>query len=326
MIAARPLVRLGVGHAQGRIVPAGDGVEIEPGAAAFGVAETLEHLGDVALGHLELVRHRDAVAVVPDREQHRRLQHAHRVDRLPEHAFGAAGVADGAERHLVAVIGEAAAQLAQPFAQAIDLRRPRQTHQPRHLRRRRRQIGGRVVALDQVLPGAVGPQHAGGEVAGHRAAAERRLRFEVGVGVELGEELAHRHRAQRQHEGLIAVVARPDVASAEGIGHRQLGHLLAVAEDPELGAPGEHLGATQNADVPAADADPIVAQHRVGIEPVPRRAVLERAGDGDRCGGSLLDLLRHAQSVILPAEAARARSERQPTNIMSSLAAGRSKR
>src|SRR6266853_1961858 len=97
-----------------------------------------------------------------------------------------------------------------------------------------------------------------GEVVAHLPAARRRLGLDVGVAVELREELAHVGHAGRPHERLVAVVARAPVARTEGLRHRDVGHFLAVAEDAERGIPAQHLCASDDAGAPAAVGQAVV--------------------------------------------------------------------
>ena len=75
------------------------GVEVQP-RATFLATEALEHGRDRALRRLELVRHRDPVAVIPHRDHERDLEHSGGVEALPEHAFARARVADRGEADL----------------------------------------------------------------------------------------------------------------------------------------------------------------------------------------------------------------------------------
>ena len=95
---------------------------------------------------------------------------------------------------------------------------------------------------------------------GHRAAGGAGLALEIGVGVELGEELLHGEQAEGHHEGLVTVVAGAEVAGAEGPRQGDLGDLLAVAEDAELGLAGEHLPPADQARLPALESDAVVAE------------------------------------------------------------------
>ncbi|SRR5260221_6233145 len=88
----------------------------------------------------------------------------------------------------------------------------------------------------------------------------------VGMGIELGEVFVEGGRADGEHEGLVAVVAGPPVAAAEGAGHGQLRHLLAVAEDAELGLAGQHFLAADEAHLPAAEGNPVVLENALTRE------------------------------------------------------------
>ena len=70
--------------------------------------ESLEHRGDRALRRLELVGHRDPIAVVPYRDHQRDLQDSRCVQAFPEHAFAGPRVPDRREADLLAGAGEAA--------------------------------------------------------------------------------------------------------------------------------------------------------------------------------------------------------------------------
>jgi len=244
-------------------------------------AEAGEQLREV-LGDLVLVGHGDTVAVVPDRQHHRRLQHADRVDRLPEQALGAAGVADGAEGHLVAMVREPGGrrQLGQLAVQAGGVGEPGQA---RHLRGHRRQVGGGVDQLDEVAKAAVGVDQAGREVGVHRPPAGARLEPDVGIGVELGEELLDGEQAEREHHGLIAVVAGAEVALAQHLRQRQVRHLLAVAEDAELGLAGEHLAAADQARLAALAGDAVIVERLLAAERGDPGGRLGRGGRAVRC-------------------------------------------
>ncbi len=92
-----------ISFAKRRVVPPLDRVEVIAAGFAGLAPEAGERRGEIFLDDLVLVVHRDAVVVVPDRHQQRRAQHPGGVERLPEQAFGTAGVADGAEGDLIAV-------------------------------------------------------------------------------------------------------------------------------------------------------------------------------------------------------------------------------
>ncbi len=257
VVAAHLLGRRQVGLAERRIVPGLHRVEVEA-VVALAVAETGEHLAEVLFGDLVHVVDGDAVVVVPDRHQERRPQHAHGVDRLPEHAFGAAGVADGAEGDLVAAVGKAR-QVPEAVELAVEARGVGEAHEAGHLGAGGRGVGRAVEDRGEVAPGAVGLEGPGGEVGVHLASG--RGRIVLGVGVELGEEALEGRHAGGEHEGLVAVVAGAEVPRAKGLGHRQLGHLLAVAEDAELGLAGEHFLASDERRLAALVAESVVAEN-----------------------------------------------------------------
>ena len=88
---------------QFRIVPPSHDVKINARAAAGTMTETFQDSGDVAFGHLKRVGNRDTESVIPDREQHRRLQHANGIDRFPEKTFSTTGISDRAKYNFIAV-------------------------------------------------------------------------------------------------------------------------------------------------------------------------------------------------------------------------------
>src|SRR5207253_3218922 len=116
-----------------RIVPTFYGVDVIALLTAAVALKSFEELGEIALGDLKLVRHGDAVSVVPDRNDHRHADHAGGIDRLPEHPLGAARVTDRAPRDLVAAVRELR-HLFHLTDDAIELRRVAESDEPRHLR------------------------------------------------------------------------------------------------------------------------------------------------------------------------------------------------
>ena len=259
------------------VIPAVHDVDVVA-ALLFRIAlKSFQQLRDVALRHLEFVRHRDAVVVVPDRDEHRHLQHARRIDRLPEHPLGTTGVADRAPRDLVAVARELRGRF-QLFELAIDLRRVRESDQPRHLRAGRRNVGGGVVGVGLIAERAVGIEQPRREVAVHRAAAGPRIVLDVGMRVQLREEFVERADAGGEDEGLIAVVAAAPVALAERARHGQLRDLFAVAEDAEFGLAGQHFPAADQAGLPRAPGDAVVVDDALARELRADRFGLFRCG------------------------------------------------
>ena len=262
VLPPHPFGGLQIGLAEGRVVPAACPVEVDPVRHPLVALEAGEHLGEAALGELVLDRHRDAVAVVPDREQHRRLHHGGGVDRLPEEAFGARGVADRAEGDLVAPPREVR-EVGEVGPAAEDARGVAEADQTWHLRGGRGDVGGGVRQAGEVEPLAGRVEEAGGEVGVHLPPGRARLALRIRVGVELCEVLFEGEGPDREHEGLVAVVARAPVAGAEGPGHRELRDLLAVAEDPELRLAGEHLAAAEVARLPRQVPEPVVVEDRL---------------------------------------------------------------
>ena len=89
----------------------------------------------------------------------------------------------------------------------------------------------------------------------------------IGMGIKLGEELLNGGRAQREHERLVAIVARAKVAFAESPRHGDLGKLLPVAKNAELGPTVEYLATADNACLPALHAQFVIAQDFSGAQP-----------------------------------------------------------
>jgi len=147
----------------------------------------------------------------------------------------------------------------------VELGRVRQAHKPRHLGGRGRQIGRAVVPACLGLEAAVGVKKAGCEMARHLSTARCRFGHDIGMGVEFGKEFFDRHQIQSQHQRLVPVIAGPEIALPERVGHGKLGRFLAVAENAELGLSRKHLATTKNAELPAPDPDAVVAQYGVGI-------------------------------------------------------------
>ena len=103
MVVTNQFRRFDVRGTQLRIVPASRDVDIDAGPSAHAVLESFQDSRDVSLRHLKRIGNGDPEAVIPDRQQHRNLQDADRIDRFPEEAFGASGVADRAENDFIAV-------------------------------------------------------------------------------------------------------------------------------------------------------------------------------------------------------------------------------
>src|SRR6266536_5936258 len=100
----------------------------------------------------------------------------------------------------------------------------------------------------------------------HPPAAGPRIVRDIGVGVELPEELVERSHAEGQDEGLIAVIARAPVALAEGARPGELRHFLAVAKNAELRLAGEHLLAADQTGLATAKGDAVVLENALAGE------------------------------------------------------------
>ena len=225
---------------------------------AVAAAESLEQGRDRTLRCLELVGHRDAVAVVPDRHDKRRTEHADRVEAFPEDALGRPGVADRGEADLVAVAREAPRHRAERRRLAVELGGPGQADRARHLRADRRKIRSRLTRREEILPAALFVEDARREVTQHLATRGVGIAHDVRVGVELGEVLRQIGETDREHEGLVAVVARSPIAGPESARHGQLCDLLTFPRDAERRLSDEHLTSRELARRPAAHREAIV--------------------------------------------------------------------
>src|SRR5688572_2568828 len=144
--------------------------------------EALEDSRDVALRHLKRIRNRNAETVIPDRQQHRDLQDANRVDRFPEQSFRASGVADGSEHDFIAVRGKRVAfrELGHP---SVEFRRVGEPYQARHLRRCWREVCRGVVAIGLGKEVSLLIEQARREMARYGTPAKERFGYGVGVSV-----------------------------------------------------------------------------------------------------------------------------------------------
>ena len=100
----------------------------------------------------------------------------------------------------------------------------------------------------------------------HRPAAGPWIVLDVRIGVELSEEFVECSHPRGEDEGLIAVVAGSPIAFAEGAGHGQLRHFLAVAEDAELRLAGEHFLAADQAGLTASKGHTVVPDDALARE------------------------------------------------------------
>src|SRR5205085_6360854 len=126
-----------------------------------------------------------------------------------------------------------------------------EAEEPRHLRARGREVGGNVERVDLRLELAVLADEARREVRIHRTAAGPRIVRDVRVRVELSKELVERRGAGREHERLIAVIARAPVTAAECARPCELRDFFPVAKDAELRLAGQDFFAPDQAGVTA---------------------------------------------------------------------------
>ena len=212
------------------------GVEVQSRSALL-TPEALEHRRDRALRRLELVRHRDAIPVVPDGDDERDLQHTGRVEAFPEHALARACVPDGGEADFLSVVRETARDRARGGRFAVQLRCPGQADRPGHLRADRGKLGRGLPRSEKVLPFPAFVERPRREVAQHLATRRVRVADDVWVGVELREVLGEIGQSDREHERLVAVIPRPPVTRSERVRHPELGDLLALAGYAKRGVP-----------------------------------------------------------------------------------------
>ena len=106
MVAPDVVCRCAKYVAQLRVVPSMRFVQGDTGLAVRAALESIQYVRDVGLGDLQFIGDRDAVAVVPDRQQHRHLQNADGVDGFPKNSLRAGGVPDGAEGDFIAAAAE----------------------------------------------------------------------------------------------------------------------------------------------------------------------------------------------------------------------------
>ena len=227
-------------------------------APALVAAESLEQLRDRAFGRLQLVGDGDAVAVVPDRDDERRLQDPDRVQALPKGALARPGVPDRREAHLVAVPRKATRDLAKRRRLAVELRRPGESDGAGHLRADRREIRCRLAGREEILPLAGPVERSGREVTQHLPAGRVRIAHHVRIGVELREVLREVGEPDREHEGLIAVVPRAPITRPKGPRHGELRDLLSLPGDAEGGFADEDLASRQLARRATPNGEPVV--------------------------------------------------------------------
>ena len=174
-------------------------------------------------------------------------------------------------------MNEAYAQVLESVQVPVESGGESQTDETGHLGPRWRQIRGRIEGIRQFLPASVLRQQPTGEVRVHLSSTRRRISIRLGIGIELSEELVDPQQAQGEHQCLIPVVARAEVALAEGTSQGNLSHLFAISEDPELGLARENFLAAQQARLPTLVGDSVVANDALASQ-VKRDALLRRHG------------------------------------------------
>jgi len=276
--ADRPLV----GQQEGRIVPGahlqdddaptgqlrfgfGERNATIPGSAGLRpVGHAGQGLRNALPGRLEFLGDRNAVAIVPYAHAQRDTKDSRRVDRFPKHPLRRRGVPDGAEGDLIAALREALGLepgLLHLLAEGtVMLARVGQAQQAGHLARGRRQVDGTVGLLGVVQKMAIRAHRGRSEMAVHLTACRHGLAGGVGVGVELSEILLDGQQADRHHQRLVPIVSTAEITGLELAGEGQLGHLLAVSEDAELGFAGQDLFPTQKRRFPADAGQSVIME------------------------------------------------------------------
>src|SRR5512132_2157226 len=100
----------------------------------------------------------------------------------------------------------------------------------------------------------------------HLASARERVARHVRIGVELREVLLERGGADREHDGLIAVVTAAPVSGTHDVRHRELRDLFAVTEDPERSPSRQHLAPAELARGAASHGEAVVGNDLFGAE------------------------------------------------------------
>ena len=219
-----------------------------------------EGFRDAALRGLEFLGHADAVTIVPNRHRQGHLQYGSSIHGFPEMAFAGAGIANGAEGHLIALIAEFF-EILQSLFIAEDFRCQGKSQQSWHLACCWRDVGRRVLLFGQVFPVALFIEAAAGKVVVHHAPAIVGVGRDIGIAVKLAEKAFEAHHAGSQHKGLVAVISRSPVAIFKRLCHGQLGHLFSIAKYAKFGLTRQHLAPAQQAGLAALVGNAVIVQY-----------------------------------------------------------------
>jgi hypothetical protein len=92
----------------------------------------------------------------------------------------------------------------------------------------------------------------------HAAALRVRLGFKIRVCIQLREHLLQAHHAEHRHPGLVTIIAGAPVSFVEHMTKCNVGKLLAVAKDAELGLAAEDFPAANQAGLARLVGDAVV--------------------------------------------------------------------
>ena len=146
MLLSRRSRRFGVGLNQSWIVPSANNMDVVPIRCAWLALESRKKGSYVGLRDLHMVRHRNTVPIIPDRDHSGCTQHADGIDRLPKHPLRTRSITDRAEGDFIAVRRKGS-QCLQLFDITIDNRGVGKTNKARHLRTRWRDVGRDIVSI-----------------------------------------------------------------------------------------------------------------------------------------------------------------------------------
>ena len=227
-------------------------------------------MGNGRLGSLVLLRDADAVSIVPHVHEHGDLQDTCGVHGFPEQAFRCACIANGSDGNFIAPCGESRFSLRHLIQLPVELGCLRQSEQPRHLATRGADVCGAVELGHVVHPFAVFGQKPRGKMTAHLPSRRGGFTFDVGIGVERSEILAHIQQPSGHHQRLIAVVARAPVAVAHHLGKGNLRQFFSIPKNAKLGLSSQHLFAAEQRSF-TADASKTVIVQQQGSEIFLRR-------------------------------------------------------